>query len=136
MKNKIPNRYAINNEQALNNLQFVLVGYILDIIMNQYPIELRNGFLDVVSILRSNSACDDCELCVTRLEVLTENALIHERIPLDIVHMLNQAKNMLKRETGSGRKFVFYEAPVERRGRPKFTISEEQLDFFGGIKYV
>ena len=48
-----------------------------------------------------------------RLEILAENALLVESIPLEIVDVLNQAIATLKNKNDAEREFVSYEAPAE-----------------------
>lgn len=108
-----------------------------------YVTELRNEVVEVVNrLVDGTSRHADRELCVTRLKVLAESALTHESIPLDLVDLLHQAINILKKKVGLSDDFHSYAAPVEsqrRQGRPKFVISEEQLLFFRGrycLSYV
>ena len=104
-------------------------------LMDQFVTELRNGVMEVADILSGNLVHENRELCVTRLEVMAESVLSHESISLDIVDMLNEVINILKKQAGLEGDFHSYEAPVRRketRGRPKFIISEEQLLFFKG----
>jgi hypothetical protein len=75
------------------------------------------------------------EICLRRLEVLAEQAMTCDGVSLDIVDLLNQAKNILRRDVETNKEYVSYEAPQEitgRRGRPRFCISEEQVQFFQG----
>ena len=104
-------------------------------LMDQFVTELRNGVMEVADIVSGNLLHENRELCVTRLEVMAVCALSHESISLDIVDMLNEVINILKKQAGLEGDFHSYEAPVRRnetRGRPKFIISEEQLLFFKG----
>ena len=60
---------------------------------------------------------------------MAESALSHENIFLDIVDMLNEVINILKKMAGLEGDFYSYEAPVKRRetqGRPNFVTSEQQ----------
>lgn len=105
---------------------------------NNYTMELRNAVEQIIMILQQSSRKEDHELCVTRLEILCENALANDDIPIQIVDILNQAKIFLQNNIHTEREFNSYEAPLERqqrRGRPRFVISEEQLRFFTG-KYI
>ena len=70
-----------------------------------------------------------------RLEVLCEAALVNGDIPLEAIDLMNEARRHLN-ETSRHQCFRGYETPVVnvggRRGRPKFSISEELLQFFRG----
>ena len=69
-----------------------------------------------------------------RLKSLSEAALLNGDILLEVIDMMNQARQQLKSSISPG--YSSYTAPVlreGRRGRPKFQISEEQLLFFKGI---
>ena len=60
---------------------------------------MENAIAEVISIL-SQPGNQDLDLCVTRVEVLAENALSCDGIPLEVVDLLNQAVNILKRTVG------------------------------------
>jgi hypothetical protein len=104
--------------------------------MEEVRTEMTSAITEVIHLLRSQTQNQDLELCVTRLEVLTENALTYEDISLEVVDLLNQALNVVKRTIGIERGYDPYAASLvhdERRpGRPKFEINEDQLLFFKG----
>lgn len=113
--------------------KFVNRLYLLD--MDNIHRELRCAVEDIINILQQSSNSEEHELCATRLEILSENALLHSGISLEIVDFLNHASCLLKKKTNLEREFESYEAPLQRqggRGRPRFLISEEQLLFFKG----
>ena len=75
--------------------------------MDQFVTELRNGVMEVADILSENLVHENRELCVTRLEVMAESALSHESIlSLDIVEMLNEVINILKKLAGLEGDFI------------------------------
>ena len=103
--------------------------------MDEYRSELRAAFEELIVLLQESSSGGNRELCCVRLEILAENALLVESIPLEIVDVLTQAIAALKNKNDVEKEFASYEAPAEiqgGRGRPKFSISEEQLVFFRG----
>ena len=76
-------------------------------LMDQFVTELRNGVMEVADILSGNLVHENRELCVTRLEVMAESALSHESIlSLDIVEMLNEVINILKKLAGLEGDFI------------------------------
>ena len=77
-------------------------------LMDQFVTELRNGVMEAVADIRSgNLVNENRELCVTRLEVMAESALSHESIlSLDIVEMLNEVINILKKLAGLEGDFI------------------------------
>ena len=76
-------------------------------LMDQFVTELRNGVMEVADILSENLVHENRELCVTRLEVMAESALSHESIlSLDIVEMLNEVINILKKLAGLEGDFI------------------------------
>ena len=80
--------------------------------MDHLKTELINAIAEVIHILSLPADHEDLELCVTRLEVLAENALSYESIPLEVVDLLNQAVNHLKRSIRNERKYESYQAPL------------------------
>ena len=103
--------------------------------MDEYRSELRAALEDLIVLLQESSSGGNHDLCCVKLEILAENALLVESIPLEIVDVLNQAIATFKNKNDAEREFASYEAPAEMqggRGRPKFAISEEQLLFFRG----
>ena len=77
---------------------------------------------------------DDSGQISLRLESLSEAALLNGDISLEVIDLMNQARQQLNSSVSPG--YSSYTAPVlreGRRGRPKFQISEEQLLFFKGI---
>ena len=73
-----------------------------------------------------------------RLTVLCEAALVNGDVSLEIIDFMDQARRLLNVALEDQRSFRGYEALAVnkgvRRGRPKFSISEEQLVFFEGSK--
>ena len=71
-----------------------------------------------------------------RLETLSETALLNGDIPMEVIDLLNQARQMLNKSK-EATPYSSYTAPVipsaGRRGRPKFDITEDQLQFFRGM---
>ncbi|XP_068689842.1 uncharacterized protein [Montipora foliosa] len=69
-----------------------------------------------------------------RLTVLCEAALVNGDVSLEIIDLMDQARRLLNVALEDQRSFRGYEAKAVnkggRRGRPKFSISEEQLVFF------
>ena len=102
--------------------------------MESFRTELVNAIEDVISMLTDTPSRDSRELCAMRLEILAENALVHQDIPLEAVDMINKAIHTLK-ETFE-RIHEPYQASLDQTtrsiGRPKYSISEEQLTFFRG----
>ena len=64
---------------------------------------------------------DDRELCVTRLEVLAENTLHYDGIPLEAVDGINKAVHLLKSSLN-----------LERRHDPYHTYN----NIFSKVRYV
>lgn len=87
-------------------------------------------------MLCESTSHGDLEVCAMRLEVLAENTFHCDVVPLEAVDMLNQAIHLLKSSLNMGRRYEPYQAQsesnVRRRGRPKCSITEEQLIFFRG----
>lgn len=103
--------------------------------MESFRTELVNAIQEVISLLSDAPSRDSRELCAMRLEILAENSLVHQDIPLEAVDMLNKAIHTLK-ETFE-RLHEPYQATLDQNtrrsiGRPKYYISEEQLTFFRG----
>ena len=103
--------------------------------MESFKTEPVNAIEDVISMLTDTPGRDSRELCAMRLEILAENALVHQDIPLEAVDMINKAIHTLK-ETFE-RIHEPYQASLDQTtrrsiGRPKYSISEEQLTFFRG----
>ncbi len=95
---------------------------------------LIDSLLELEMLLEGNYQ-ENCEICLRRLEVLAEQAMMCDGMSLEIVDLLNQAKNILRRDAQTNEDYSSYQAPQEmtgRRGRPRFCISEEQLHFFQG----
>ena len=73
-----------------------------------------------------------------RLTVLCEAALVNGDVSLEIIDLMDQARRLLNVALEDQRSFRGYEAQAAnkggRRGRPNFSISEEQLVFFKGSK--
>ncbi len=80
--------------------------------MDELKTEMKNAIADVINILSKPEEHQDLELCVTRLEVLAENALSYDDIPLEVVDLLNQGVNVLKRNIGLERTYDSYQAPI------------------------
>ena len=77
---------------------------------------------------------DDAGQISLRLESLSEAALLNGDISLEVIDLMNQARQRLNSSVSPG--YSSYRVPVfreGRRGRPKFQISEDQLLFFKGI---
>ena len=70
-----------------------------------------------------------------RLETLGETALLNGDIPMEVIDLLNQARQKLNEITEPS-PYSSYTAPVLPRGRPKFDITEDQLRFFKGILFL
>ena len=104
--------------------------------MDELRTEIENAIAEVINTLSLPVGNQDLDLCVTRLEVLAENALSCDGIPLEVVDLLNQAVSVLKRNSRMERSHDSYQAPLlsneRNRGRPKFAITEDQLLFFKG----
>ena len=96
--------------------------------------ELSNSLNEIVNGLEGS----DKQTVILRLEVLYETALINGDVPLDAIDLIDQARKQLIANQNFQQPFHSYQAPLltgdGRRGRPKFSISEEQLLFFRGIK--
>ena len=99
--------------------------------------EIISGIEEVIRTLLSPAPHQDLQWCIMRLEVVAENALGEEAIPLEAVDLINQAISAIKNNNQTERNYEPYSASQihnERRpGRPKFQISEDQLSFFKGI---
>ena len=98
--------------------------------------EMTNAINEVIHTLDSPEPRRDLQWCIMRLEVLAENALGDEAIPLEAVDLINQAVNIIKRNDGLEQSYEPYSASLvhdgRRSGRPKFQITEDQLLFFKG----
>ena len=98
-----------------------------------------NAINEVINTLHSPVPHEDFQWCIMRLEVVSENALGDEAMPLEAADSINQAINTLKRNNEMERDYEPYSASQihdERRpGRPKFQITEDQLLFFKGTIY-
>lgn len=71
-----------------------------------------------------------------RLETLSETALLNGDISMEVIDLLNQARqqlNKIRDPTPHGSYTAPVLSPTGRRGRPKFDITEDQLQFFKGI---
>ena len=84
---------------------------------------MKNAITEVVDILSKPGDPQDFELCVTRLEVLAENALRYDGIPLEVADLLNQGLNVLKRISGMERTYGSYQAPVLHNERNTRNVS-------------
>lgn len=104
--------------------------------MEQVRAEMINAVEDIIGMIHPHAHHHDLELCERRLEVLAENALNYREIPLEIVNLLSQALNNLRKTMQTKRSYQPYAASLvhnERRpGRPRFEITEDQLIFFHG----
>ena len=82
-----------------------------------------NAIEDIIRIINPHADHQDLELCERRLELLAENALNYREIPLEIVNMLSQALNNLRKATHTERGYEPHAASLvhdERRpGRPR-----------------
>ena len=99
---------------------------------------LRNSVEEIANALREDSH-ENGELSIRRLEVLAEQAMSCDGVTLDVVDMLNEAKNLLKQQRNNDKEYSSYQAPQEvsgLRGRPRFAISEEQICFFQGAHVI
>lgn len=100
--------------------------------------ELLTALNQVIADLETvdDGAIPEAGLLGLRLETLSEAALLNGDIPLEVIDLMNQARQLCN-NIDSSSSFRSYEAPVLReggqRGRPKFDINEEQLRFFKGI---
>ena len=56
--------------------------------MDEYRSELRAALEDLIVLLEESLSGGNRELCCVRLEILAENALLVEPIPLEIVDVL------------------------------------------------
>ena len=107
-----------------------------------HPSELSDAITQIINALSSIQTASEenqysLQTYALRLEVLVETSLASVDIPLEVVDLLNSARTYLKNACGSPTsEFSSYQAPLTRnreRGRPKFVISEEQLEFFKGM---
>ena len=107
-----------------------------------HPSELSDAVTQIINALSSiQTASEENQYSLQTyalwLEVLGERSLASVDIPLEVVDLLNSARMYLKNACGSPTsEFSSYQAPLTRngeRGRPKFVISEEQLEFFKGM---
>ena len=102
-----------------------------------YLLETLNNIIQRLEECRCNEG-DSYESVALRLEVVVESALLDETIPLDVCDLINQARQVLQKNQIScdQQSTSSFEAPVlredGRRGRPRFSISEEQLLYFKG----
>ena len=96
-------------------------------------ISLNETVLELEGIAGDAGKADQISL---RLESLSEAALLNGDISLEVIDLMNQARQRLSNSSASP-SYSSYTAPVYgeegRRGRPRFHISEEQLLFFKGI---
>ena len=96
--------------------------------------ELANSLNEIIGGLEGA----DQRTAILRLEVLYETALIDGDVPLDAIDLIDQARKQLVANQNFQQPFHGYQAPLltgdGRRGRPKFSISEEQILFFRGIE--
>ena len=94
--------------------------------------ELSNSLNEIVNGLEGS----DQQTVILRLEVLYETAWINGDVPLGAIDLIDQARKQLIANENFQQPFHSYQAPLltgdGRRGRPKFSISEEQL--LSGIK--
>ncbi len=93
---------------------------------------LRDTVEEIDCILTANYHKNG-ELCQRRLEVLAEQAMRCDGVNLNIVDLLNQAKNIIRQDTASNDDYCSYQTPQEitgKRGRPRFFIADKQLHFF------
>lgn len=103
--------------------------------MEDFKEQLVNAIQEVIEMLSERTSHDDREVCAMRLEVLAENALQYDVIPLQAVDGINHAVHLLKNSLNMEIRCDPYQAQFEstvRQGRPKFSITEEQLIFFRG----
>ena len=90
--------------------------------MESFRTELVNAIEDVISMLTDVPSRDSRELCAMRLEILAENALLHQDIPLEAVDMINKAIHTLK-ETFE-RIHEPYQASLDQTTEKKYRTSE------------
>ena len=73
---------------------------------------------------------------ILRLEVLAESAMSNDAIPLEALHAINKAVHLLQSSINGVTRYDPYQAQFEnderKRGRPKYNITEDQLNFFRG----
>ena len=101
--------------------------------MTEPFIRLLRGAVEEIDSILTENYYENRELCLRRLEVLAEQAMRCDGISLNIIDQLNQAKNLIMRDTVSNNEYCPYQTLQEvigRRGRPRFFIAEEQLHFF------
>lgn len=103
--------------------------------MEEFKAELLNG-IQVISMLNEKKSCNDLELCAMRLEVLAESAMGNDAIPLEAVDAINKAVHLLRSSMNVVTRYDPYQAQLandeRKRGRPKYNIAEDQLNFFQG----
>ena len=104
--------------------------------MEEFKAELLNGIQEVISMLNEKKSCNDLELCAMRLEVLAESAMGNHAIPLEAVDAINKAVHLLRSTINGVTRYDPYQAQLEhderKRERPKYNITEDQLNFFRG----
>ena len=104
--------------------------------MEEFRDQLVNGIQEVITMLSKKESYTDLELCAMRLEVLAESAMGNDAIPLEAVDAINKAVHLLRRSINGVTRYDSYQAQLEnderKRGRPKYNITEDQLNFFRG----
>ena len=78
--------------------------------MDELRTEIENAIAEVINTLSPREANQD--LHVTRVEVLAENPLSCDGIPLQVVDLLNQAVSILKRNSRMERSHDSYQTPL------------------------
>ena len=110
---------------------FLYIDYFVN--MTEAFIRLLRDTVEEIDCILTANYHENRELCLRRLEVLAEQAMRCDGVNLNIVDLLNQAKNIIRRDTASNDDYCSYQTPQEitgRRGRPRFFIAEEQLHLF------
>lgn len=103
----------------------------------QFSAALSEVIADIEASGESRVADGSC--ISLRLETLSETALLNGDIPMEVIDLLNHARQKLNK-TMEPSPYSSYRAPVlpsqGHRGRPKFDITEDQLLFFKGTVFV
>ena len=73
--------------------------------------------LGEISAMLTSNYQENSEICLRRLEVLAEQAMTTDGIGQDIVDLMNQAKNLVKKDVETSQDYFSYEAPQQANGR-------------------